>query len=92
MEYTHKYKKLQDENKKFIALQKIYEKFLGKEATHPLNTRDEYIRNIEKIIEEKSEIPEDVFEKIIHEVKLMIQDTFSRFKESKEFKQCLEEL
>eukprot|EP01080_Neovahlkampfia_damariscottae_P003099 gene3099-5269_t len=90
-EYSLRYNKITDINRKFIALQKIYDKFLSKDATHPLNTRDENIKIIKKIIEEQEEIPEDVFDAILVDIKFMMQDTFSRFKDSNEFWICLEE-
>eukprot|EP01080_Neovahlkampfia_damariscottae_P003100 gene3100-5270_t len=78
-----------DENQRYLELEKIYHKFLSPDSELQLNIRIENVHRIGEIVKDKSEIPEDVLEDIVREVKETLKDTYARFKESKEFEDLL---
>jgi hypothetical protein len=89
LETLKRFNHLNNEEDKFNYLVEIYNGYLCDEAPLQLNVQKNNILVIEEIIKNQREIPHDVFGEILREVKELLKDTFSRFKESKEFEEFM---
>jgi glycosylphosphatidylinositol transamidase (GPIT) subunit GPI8 len=84
MEKAYNFEKVPDE-KKFQKLQEIYREFLSEQSLYQVNVQKVHVENIEEALKQGEPVPPDVFKDVIKEVKSLMKDTYSRFKESKEF-------
>jgi guanylate kinase len=84
MEKAYNFEKVPEE-KKFQKLQEIYGEFLSEHSLYQVNVQKTHVENIEEVLKQGEPVPPDVFKDVIKEVKSLMKDTYSRFKESKEF-------
>eukprot|EP01080_Neovahlkampfia_damariscottae_P009003 gene9003-1102_t len=80
-------------SKRFRKVLDIFNDFLSKDAPLQVNIQSIYVHKIEDVLNETSPtLEDDLFSEIVEQVTNLLKDTYSRFKESQEFKEYRESL
>ena len=81
------FKSLKNEKQKRNKVKEIYKLYLNEKAPKQINVKKQSVMKINEIIKKKWVLRNDIFNEITIEVHDLLKDSYSRFRETKLFKE-----